>query len=559
LKRFYLLLFLILYSYSSLYGVTQNDLQKIQERNTNILLHNKERMEFEKNTQIKRQDSKEIETHQIEDENLLNTKNCFDIEKIIYHDNKVLDDDDFNSITRLYENRCLTQQNIHNLLKRVTNKYMSQGYITSQAYLKEQDLSSKILHVNLLEGKVSEIYINNLQSMEAVTSFPNIKDSILNLRDIEMGLEQINRLYRNKATLNLKAAKEVGYSDVYINNQENKPIFTIASINNNGSESTGKSVGSLQLYIENIFGLNSQFSIGLNGALKQSDEKKSRGYSLELSIPYGYFLFSSGYRQYLYRSTIYGDNDNYISSGESSSYFHNLAYTTYRDAKTTVKMNFGLDIKQNLNFIANELIKISSIKLTVAKIELDISHKINNTKLSSIFTLHQGLSLFDPIKESDNKYKKAEFRKYTAYISANSYFDLFNVPLNLSSSLSGQYSNDKLYSPELFSMGGFYSVRGFSNMGYYGEIGSYIHNDLTYYTSLSVFGKNFMSSFYIGLDGGVVEYDKGVFKHMIGSGFGSKMSLNNFSVSLDFGIPLYAHDPIAEEEFSSSFSLGYQY
>ena len=413
--------------------------------------------------------------------------------------------------------------------------------------------------IHIFEGKIDKININGKDNTEKLTAFPNLKNNILNLRNIEMGLDQINRLYQNQAKLTLQASQREGYSNINIVNQKGSPIFTRASIASNGISSTGKGIGSFNLYLDNLLGLNSQLSIGVNGSLKQSNAKRSLGYSLGFSIPYGYFLFSAGYREFLYRSTIYGENDNYISSGKSTNYNYNIDYTFFRNATTSMKSTIGLSLQQNLNFIANELIKTSSMKLTTGRATINGFHKLNQSTLTFNITLHKGLSLFDPIINSDNENKEYAFTKYTTRLSANTDFALYEIPFNLNSSLSGQYSENRLHNQELFSMGGFYSVRGFSYMGYYGEIGSYIHNDFSYKTSLPIFGKHIHLSPYIGLDAGLVEYDKDIFKHMMGSGFGVKTSFQNFNLSFDFGIPLFAYDLIAEEEYTSSFSLSYQY
>ena len=465
----------------------------------------------------------------------------------------------FLKITNQYKNKCLNQQHIQNILKRINNKYLEKGYITSKAYLKSQDLSLGTLHINILEGKVENITLNGEERSEIKTAFPSLKDNILNLRDIEMGLEQINRLYRNQAKLSLQPGGKEGYSHIEINNQESKPIFTTASIAGDGIDSTGKEVGSLNLFADNLLGFNSQINFGINGALKQSSAKRSLGYSLGFSIPYGYFLFSAGYNEFLYRSTIYGENDDYISSGISNGYNYNLDYTPWRDSQSIFKVNLALNLQQNLNFIANELIKVSSYKTTSAQLGFNLSHNLENTQLNANFAIHKGLSLFDPVINSTDKNQKAQFLKYTAFLSTNADLTFYEVPLHLTSLLSGQYSNDKLHTPELFSMGGTYSIRGFQYMSYYGEIGSYIHNDLNYEYNTNIFDKKVNLKPYIGLDMGVVEYDPSIFKYMIGSGFGFKTSALGLNFSLDFGVPLYAFDPIAEKEYTSSFSLGYNY
>ncbi|RUM73540.1 MAG: hypothetical protein DSZ12_07125 [Sulfurovum sp.] len=109
------------------------------------------------------------------------------------------------------------------------------------------------------------------------------------------------------------------------------------------------------------------------------------------------------------------------------------------------------------------------------------------------------------------------------------------------------------------SIGGLYTVRGFEYMEYFGEIGAYTHNDLTYRHTTSLFSKNINISPYIGFDMGVIEYDKNIWKYMVGSGFGLNLNYRDASLSFDFGVPIFAFDPIAEKNYTSSFSLQYQF
>ena len=551
-----LLLYILLHTI--VYAISPADLDKITQRNTTIILQDNERQAFKKQSKKTNSNVIDTDTYALDNETII-ASNCFMINKFIFHNTQILSQDDLRPVINFYQNRCLSQTHISNLLRRINNIYISKGYITSQSYLQAQDLSSGVLHIYLFEGKLENIFFNGEKSLETLTAFPNLKDKILNLRDIEMGLDQLNRLPRNQATLSLQAGNTEGYSDINIINKTAHFISGSAAINSTGIESTGRGQGSIQLYADNLLHLNSQLSLSINGSLEQLDEKRSTGYSLNWSIPYGYFLFSTGYREFLYRSTIYGENSNYISSGISESYYSNLDYTCYRNKNLILKTNIGLNFKQNLNFIANELIRTSSTKLTVGNLGFNAAYTFDNTQLNANFTLHQGLKLFDPVLNDYHAYKKAQFTKYTLDVSLNTSFTMYEIPFSLSSTISGQYSNDKLYSPELISIGGLYTVRGFEHMGYFGEIGAYSHNDLTYTHSMQLFGEGMQLSPYIGFDMGVIEYDKDIYKYMVGSGVGLKLNHNSLSLSFDFGVPLYAYEPIAEENYTSSFSLSYQF
>jgi len=553
----YLLLCLLLTISITAIDISNQDISKINQQNSKILLQEENRLKFLKNKE--QQSALRIsKNYYTIDKNTSNNKNCFNINSIQIFDNYVVSKEEFSPILKKYQNQCLNQKKIQNLINEINNKYIKEGYITTQAYLKAQDLSTKILKIFVQEGKIENIQINDKNSTETDITFPNHKNKVLNLRDIEMGLEHFNRLNTTSTTLDLKEGSKNGYSLVNIHKEQDKKIYTTLSINNNGSESTGKESGNIQIYLENLFNLNSQLSLNLSGTLKQLDEKRTIGRSYSWNIPYGYNLFSIGYREFLYRSTIIGENSKYVSSGVNSTHFYNLDHTFFRDDKTILKLSTGLEIKQNVNFIANQVIKTSSNKLTVGTVSLGGSSSIADTSLYGTLSLKKGLPWFDSFNNSDRP-QKALFTAETLNLSAYTNLNFFNLPFTLSNSLSAQYSNDKLYNTELFSIGGLYSVRGFKYMAYSGEIGAYLRNDLSYSSRQKLFGQTVLLNPFIGYDLGVVEYDKDIYKYMVGSAIGLKIQHQFLSADFTLGIPLYAYDPIAEEETTLSFSLQYQY
>nr|MCH9739659.1 hypothetical protein [Campylobacterota bacterium] len=137
--------FILLLTKISLFAVSQGDLEKIEERNKNILFQDKERHEFELNNRENIPQSEEIKVLEIEDEEKLSKQSCFEIKKFIFHNNIALDDDTFSFIKSEYQGKCLTSKHLKNILNKINNEYIQKGYITSKAYLKDQDLSSKIL------------------------------------------------------------------------------------------------------------------------------------------------------------------------------------------------------------------------------------------------------------------------------------------------------------------------------------------------------------------------------------------------------------------------------
>ncbi|MHA4875143.1 POTRA domain-containing protein, partial [Enterococcus faecium] len=88
--------------------------------------------------------------------------------------------------------------------------YLSEGYITSRAFLPEQDLASGILTLGILEGRVENIVIDGKPDPMTLTLFPNLAGEILNLRDLEQGVEQLSRLRSLSYRLDIQPGRQAG-------------------------------------------------------------------------------------------------------------------------------------------------------------------------------------------------------------------------------------------------------------------------------------------------------------------------------------------------------------
>ena len=129
---------------------------------------------------------------------------CFLVKDIQIEGNRVLLDWNFDAIKFKYLNKCLYLSDINEISNEITGLYINQGYITAKAYIPEQNLNSGILKVTVVEGKLEKINFKspNIRG-EVQTAFPDLENSELNLRDVEQGLDQINRLKTNNAKVEI--------------------------------------------------------------------------------------------------------------------------------------------------------------------------------------------------------------------------------------------------------------------------------------------------------------------------------------------------------------------
>lgn len=120
------------------------------------------------------------------------------------------------SLARPYQGRCLTLEHINRLVHETTNAYLQRGYVTSQAWLQEQDISRGVLTVSVSEGRIESITQNGEQTPALKMAFPGLVGDVLNLRDIEQGMEQLNRLPSQQVTIDIQPGEQPGFSKVVL-------------------------------------------------------------------------------------------------------------------------------------------------------------------------------------------------------------------------------------------------------------------------------------------------------------------------------------------------------
>uniref|UniRef100_UPI001ABAA2B2 POTRA domain-containing protein n=1 Tax=Bartonella raoultii TaxID=1457020 RepID=UPI001ABAA2B2 len=161
------------------------------------------------------------------------------------------------AVTDPYVGRCIGLADIQLLIKQLTKVYLDKGYVTARFYIPDQDIkNSKTLKFVVVEGKLSNIYYNGLPASAhnyvVWSAFPGLEGHIFNMRDIEQGLDQINRLFSAHAQSELLPGREEGSTIVNINNQADKAFKVTVSHDNLGQSSTGYARYHAGLKLENI-------------------------------------------------------------------------------------------------------------------------------------------------------------------------------------------------------------------------------------------------------------------------------------------------------------------
>ena len=467
---------------------------------------------------------------------------CFTVHRIVLDGTTLIDERQQQRLVQPWQNQCLDMARINELTNKVSDWYISRGYITSRAFLTEQDLRSGELHFAILEGKLEKIRMDGVPERELKMAFPGLQGKILNLRDIEQGMEQINRTRTTPVQIEILPAEKQGWSVVHLTATPEFPLSASASFDNSGQKSTG--VGQINggLTGNNLLGLADSWFVSGGRSSAFSNSKDAQNFAAGVSMPYGYSLLDYSYSWNNYLSTI--DNNGYLwrSSGDTETHRMNLSHVLFRNGDIKTGVSVGLSRRINHNWLNDALLESSSRKLTSLLFGLNHTQKMFGGVATFNPTFSRGMPWLDA--ESDNSKNgdlpKAQFRKWSLNAS-------FQRPVaeNLwwLASTYGQWSPDRLYGSERITIGGESSVRGFKEQSISGDNGAYWRNELNYTLfTLPVTGQvNTLAA----LDGGWLHSDK-LDRYSAGTLWGVAAGLSttsgHVSTAFTVGLPLVYPD-----------------
>ncbi|HYD56689.1 MAG TPA: ShlB/FhaC/HecB family hemolysin secretion/activation protein [Burkholderiales bacterium] len=406
---------------------------------------------------------------------------CFEIREVRLEGVTKLSDAEQAELTRPYTGRCVGLGQVNELIQKVTNLYVSRGFTTTRAYVPEQDLRSGVLRILVLEGLVEKILLEG-EGVSLATAFPDLEGKVFNLRDFEQGIDQVNRLRSNSATLDIEPGAAPGASVVKIRNAPAKPWAFGISLDNTGSDASGLYQGTASLGWDNPLGLNDFVNVSWRqNPDAEPDRKLTVAHSLYYAVPYGSWLFSATASRFESASTVQGGVISFLSSSESVTQGVRADRMMLRDQFLKLTLATGLTLKDNRAFLNRELISVSSRKLTVLDGGASLAVNAWGGLWSFDAGFAQGLDAAGALTDAPGLpdiAPRAQFFKWTFGASFNRPLRLAGHMLSLQSSVTGQHSRDVLYGTEQILIGGPFSVRGFRDTAVSGDSGFYWRNEL---------------------------------------------------------------------------------
>ncbi len=434
---------------------------------------------------LRRKETPPQQTPEIKAPSLPKSSVCREIKEIVLTGATLLPESVKRELTAPYVGKCLYAEDIEKLLADVLKAYIDRGHIAVRPYVQAQDLGTGRLEILIVEGRVEGLILKDgdKRSVNLTTAFPFVPGKPLNLRDIEQGLDQINRLASNSATMEVSPGSEPGASLVTITNTPSCPAHASTTIDNLGGLSTGRHQGAYTLSLDHPLFLNDFITYTHRNALfEDAARRDSVSDSFFYSIPFGSLTFQTSYSFSSYHSPVTTTGGELISRGTSETWRGELNWVAYRDQNHKVTALVALNSKASKNYLADEFLSVSSRNLASADADLNWSGRLASLMANLGLGFSKGLRQFNAIVDEDGRdvtSPRAQGAKirYTGGLILP--FELLSLNASLSSQFTGQYALEPLYGSEQITIGSFYTVRGFNRNSLSGDRGHYVRNELS--------------------------------------------------------------------------------
>lgn len=481
---------------------------------------------------------------------------CFNIRQITLQQATLITPDKQAKLVAPYINQCLSLARINQLVRVISEWYVQRGYITSRAFLTEQNLSHGILTITALEGRLEEIRLQGARSHQLKMAFPTGAGRILNLRDIEQGMEQINRLRTTPVQIEIIPSAKPGYSIVNLTSTPEFPLTLGLNMDNSGQRTTGTGQLSASLVGNDLLGIADRWFVSGGRSSAFSDWRDAQNFQAGVSVPYGYGLLDYSYSWSNYHSRFNANDFDWYSNGDNISNRLSGSWVLFRNGQIKTGLQLGLNHYVSHNWLNQTLLQSSSRKLTSLQIGFNHTQKVAGGVATLNPMLSRGMPWFDAESDSgkNDDLPKAQFRKWSV---SSSYQRPVTQKMWWLSSLYAQWSPDRLYGSERLTIGGENSVRGYKEQYLSGDVGGYLRNELNYTLfTLPALGE---VSTTLALDGGWLQSDKQD-RYAAGTLWGSSLGLGtrnaHVSTQLSLGIPVSYPDYLAPDRLSVYARIG---
>lgn len=461
-----------------------------------------------------------------------------------------------------FVNRKLTVEDVNRLSTNLNTALIEHGYVTSRIGIPSQSLASGNLQFNLQLGRVeSVLYKTYAQPLPWQNAFPIREGDILNIRNIEQGIEQMKRIGSQNVSVELEPGTKPLATNIVLETTKKPAIHGMISIDDSGLKDTGKLQWTAAIGVDRVFNANDSLNLSINRDAAQDGERKgSRNHTISYSIPRGKDTFSISYSDMKYHQTINSMATPFISSSHAKTVRGSWNHVFHRDRTTKRSWDIIISKRNAKNYIND--VEVAVQRANTASLEVGISERryIKQNTLYSSVAIKQGVGWFGSQPEYGNGAPSTRFTQLLVDVDYQIPRIWGHRPASITSSFHGQWTlgDKRLFSRDMISLGNRYTVQGFDGENtLMAESGWYMRNEVASYIP------KWKSSVYANIDFGAVygpstEVLTG--KFIAGTSLGMRGQFKSgLFYDVFVGAPLYKPSGYKTDSVTAGFQAGVRF
>lgn len=390
------------------------------------------------------------------------------------------------------------------------------GYTTSRVSFPPQNLRHGVLTIHLDVGVVAAVHMVNRHGKPDTrwgtwrNAFPISAGDTLNIRALEQGVEQMDRLPSQAVHIEIVPGPAPDTSVILIQRHEAPLIDRLhgaLTVDDFGTEALGRPELSTALSIDNPLGLNDILSFTGNTNLEDpGPTHRSQSGGVSYSIPWGYALLTLSAQSLRFAQVVQGTSVQFLSSGEVHTQQARLDLIVWRSAATKIGVFTALQARQARNYLDHIELVVQRLHTISLDTGLTFTTVLSGGgELAGEADYRQGLACCGaqpdlPTAATGGLTVRPQIT--SASLSWIVPFAFAGAPWQYGLSAFGQITPDTLVTEDQFLIGDHGTVRGFDgNSVLEAENGYVLRNDLSRAVSLL---PGWHTAAYVGLDFGRV-------------------------------------------------------
>lgn len=462
-----------------------------------------------------------------------------------------LSNSEVESIIAQFLNQSLTIEVLRNISQKLTDLYISKGYLTSGAFLPEQDLSQGIAVIRVVEGTLEEINVtglNHLSERYIVSRFVVDTNNILDIKHLENSIKLLsqNSLIK-QIDAKLVEGSDIGKSKLLLNVVEAPVWSSNLLFNNYNSANSGELQGSIDISNQNLLGLGDH--IATSYSISEGFNSFGIDYELPLSSLDNSLRFQYSNGDSEITASIFDDIG---IRADAESFFVQYSQPIVKSLNREIDLFLTLDRRTSNTFIDDDVPfsftagpENGQSKATVLRLSSSWTERSSKRVISANTRFNLGLDLFEVTNNGD-ELPDAIFFSWLGQVqfaqSLNEKRDVLLI-----TRLVAQLTPDSLLPFEQIALGGSSTIRGYRENNKIGDnavFGS-IEGHLPLLRDSGIGDLKLVPFF----DAGTIwNTNRAEAETLVSLGLGLVWEVNNWlRLELDYGIPL-----IDDEDFDDN-------